>query len=170
MVATTAEIGFAREIIAKWYFKELWDWDLDTIPTDEELSPFLKSNLVVANGDGEISEEERKWITGKGAAAGASDSLLKELETYPANEDILEVVTRAPATNKSRRAAIYFAVRAAASDKTYTEGEKASVRKLAQAIGISEELVNEIEDLCLEEQRLKEKRIALCFPEGDPFK
>ncbi|NEO36054.1 MAG: DUF533 domain-containing protein [Moorea sp. SIOASIH] len=169
MATVTPEIDPVREIIAKWYFKELWDWDLGEIPTVEVLSTFLKSNLVAANGDGEISEEERKWIIGKGAAAGAPESLLKELESYPANEDITEVVTRTPATNKSRKASIYFAVKAAASDGEYNEGEKATIRKMAQAMDVSEEVVKEIEDLCLEEKRLKEKRIAICYSEGDPF-
>ena len=36
-------------------------------------------------------------------------------------------------------------------------------------MGISEDVIEEIENLCLEEERLKEKRIALCFPNGDPF-
>ncbi|NEQ12112.1 MAG: hypothetical protein F6K37_41565, partial [Moorea sp. SIO4E2] len=134
MATVTPEIDAVREIIAKWYFKELWGWDLGEIPTVEVLATFLKSNLIAANGDGEISEEERKWIIGKGAAAGAPESLLKELESYPANEDITEVVTRTSATNKSGKASIYFAVKAAASDGEYNEGEKATIRKMAQAM------------------------------------
>ncbi|OLT59084.1 hypothetical protein [Moorena bouillonii] len=175
MTTATTDIAPIRATISKWYYKELWDWDLDKMANVEELSSFielgtfLKSLLIAANGDGELSEAERKWVIGRAATAGAPESLLKELETYPANEDISEVVTSNNVISKGRRGVIYFAIKAAASDAEYAEGEKATIRKMAKAIDISEEVVKEIEDLCLEEERIKQKRISLCLPEGDPY-
>ena len=96
--------------------------------------------------------------------------MVKELENYPANEDISEVVARTQATQNSRRAIIYFAVKAAASDGTYAEGERESINKMAQSMGVSPEIVKEIENLYLEEEKLREKRANLCFPDGIPFK
>lgn len=52
MVSATTELSPAREIIAKWYYQELWSWYRDKNPTVEEFATFLTSNLVVANGDG----------------------------------------------------------------------------------------------------------------------
>ena len=176
MATATTEMDYIRGIIAKWYYKECWGWDLDRMSTSEELAnkidlgPFLKSLLIAANGDGNLTPDERKWVIGRGATAGAPESLLKELESYPANEDISQVVTDSSVVSKGRRAVIYFAIKAAAADQEYAEGEKATIRKMAKAIDISEDVVKEIEDLCVEEERLKEKRIALCLPEGDPFK
>ncbi|MEB3341881.1 hypothetical protein [Okeania sp.] len=170
-----SEIDNIRAIVAKWYYKECWGWDLEKMATAEELAnhidlgPFLKSLLIVANGDGELSPEERKWVIGRGATAGAPESLLKELETYPANEDISQVVTDASVVSKGRRAVIYFAIKAASADQEYAEGEKATVRKMAKAIDISEEVVQEIEALCVEEEQVKQKRIALCLPDGVPY-
>lgn len=172
MTATTSkpEIGPSREIIAKWYYKELWGWDLEKICTGKERPTFLKALLIAANGDGELTSEERKWVIGRAAAAGAPDSLLQELETYPADEDITEVVSRTLATNKSKRAVIYFAIKAASSDEEYHEQERAMICKVAAAMGLSDDVVKQIEDLCVQEAQLKEKRIQLCFPDGDPFK
>ncbi len=172
MTATTSkpEIGPSREITAKWYYKELWGWDLEKICTGKERPTFLKALLIAANGDGKLTAEERKWVIGRAAAAGAPDSLLKELETYPANEDITEVVSRTLATNKAKRAVIYFAIKAASSDKEYHGDEAAMIKKAATAMGISDDVVKQIEDLCRKEAQLKEERIQLCFPEGDPFK
>ncbi|MDP5338288.1 MAG: hypothetical protein NWQ28_06895 [Nodularia sp. (in: cyanobacteria)] len=163
------EIDPSREITAKWYYKELWGWDLAKICTGKERPAFLKALLIAANGDGELTSEERKWVIGRAAAAGAPDSLLEELETYPADEDITKVVGSTLATNKSKRAVIYFAIKAAASDNDYSKFEGEMIRKAATAMGLSDDIVKEIEDLCLQEQQLKQKRIQLCFPEGDPF-
>lgn len=51
MVSATTELSPAREIIAKWYYQELWCWDRDKNSTVEELATFPKSNLVMGNGD-----------------------------------------------------------------------------------------------------------------------
>jgi uncharacterized membrane protein YebE (DUF533 family) len=166
---TTTKIGEAREIAAKWYYKELWGWDLEKICTGEERPAFLKSLLVAANGDGILAPEEKKWVIGRAAVSGAPDELLGELEAYKADEDIVDVVSKTLATNKSRRAVIYFAIKASAADGVYNDEEKTQIRRAATAMGISEEEVEEIEKLYAEEERLKEKRIQLCFPDGDPF-
>ncbi|NER36670.1 MAG: hypothetical protein F6J93_22250 [Oscillatoria sp. SIO1A7] len=160
-----------REIATLWYYKELWGWDLEKTGSknpQKDLEIFLKTILIAANGDGKLTSEERDWVIGRAAVSGASDELLQELETYEANEDIVELV--APLGNsKFRRAIIYFAIQAAAADGDYNDEEKKVVRIASSAMGVSEEVVAEIETLYFEEQSLKEKRINLCFPDGNPF-
>ncbi len=162
-------IGRARELTAKFYYKELWGWDLDEVCTGPERGTFLKALLVCANGDGLLTAPERAWVVGRAAAGGAPEKLLDELEAYGADEDINDVVGRTLATNKSRRAVIYFAIRAADSDKDYSAGERRAIRKVAEAMGISENEVVQIENQIEDEDRLRDRRIAMCFPEGDPF-
>lgn len=171
MTATVSKSGIepSREITAKWYYNELWGWQLDKICTGKERPTFLKALLIAANGDGILTSAERQWVIGRAAAGGAPESLLKELEAYPANEDINDVVAGTLATNKSKRAVIYFAIKAASSDGEYSDGEKAAVRKSATAMGISDAVVSQIEDLFAREEQLKQERIDLCFPEGNPF-
>lgn len=162
-------IGNARTLTAQWYYKELWGWDLEEVCTGPVRGTFLKALLTCANGDGALAPAERKWVIGRAAAGGAPDELLAELQSYSANEDITEIVGRTLTTDKSRRAVVYFAIRAASSDEAYSSGEKQSIRKTAAAMGIDESVVEEIEALVIEEERLKAKRIRLCFPDGDPF-
>ncbi|GET43654.1 TerB family tellurite resistance protein [Microseira wollei] len=175
MTGATSQIDPIRQMALKWYYQELWGpdfGDIDEIGVEEFKEAqiiFLKSLLVAANGDGKVTPKERQWVIGRGAVAGVPESILKELENYPADEDITELIARTVPNQKSGRGVIYFAINAAASDGEYNEGEKATIRKVAQALGISEEVVQEIENLYLEEQRVKEKRIALCLPDGSPF-
>jgi hypothetical protein len=61
----------AREITAKWYYKELWGWDLDKICTGKERPTFLKALLIAANGDGVLTPAERNWVIGRAAVSGA---------------------------------------------------------------------------------------------------
>ena len=165
----TTAIGNAREITAKWYYKELWGWDLDEICTGPERGVFLKSLLTCANGDGLLTASERQWVIGRAAAGGAPEALLEELESYPATEDIVDIVGSTLATNKSRRAVVYFAIRAASSDGDYSELEKVAIRKIAKSMDISETEAEQLEDLVRREDELKAERIRRCFPDGDPF-
>lgn len=162
-------IGKARDITAKWYYKELWGWELDEICTGRERPTFLKALLCCANGDGLLTTAERKWVIGRAAAGGAPEDMLDELEAYGADEDVNDVVGQTLATNKARNAVVYFAIRAAGSDGEYSGGERKAIHKVAQAMGISQGVVKQIEMQVEDEDRLKERRIALCFPDGDPF-
>ncbi len=166
----TVTLDAPREITAKWYYKELWGWNLEKICTGAERPTFLKALLTAANGDGILSQAERDWVIGRAAAAGAPESLLKELETYPANEDISQLIANTLATNKSKRAVIYFAIKASSADGEYNDAEKNAVRKSANAMGIPEAVVKQIEDFHAKEEQMKQERIDLCFPDGDPFK
>jgi uncharacterized membrane protein YebE (DUF533 family) len=156
-------------LTAKWYYKELWGWDLDEICSGPERGTFLKALLCCANGDGLLTSPERAWVVGRAAAGGAPEELLDELEAYTADEDVNEIVGRTLATNKSRRAVVYFAIKAASSDADYSDGEKKAIRKAAAAMGLGEDEVKKIEQHVQEEERLKQERIRMCFPDGDPF-
>lgn len=169
---TTKELEARRQRAANWYIKELWGWNLGNIAdvaTEEDRKVFLKTILIAANGDGILAPEEREWVVGRAAAMGAPDELLRELEAYEAKEDIVEVVSQTGVSNKSRRTVIYSAIKAAAADGVYHDGEKKEIRRAANAMGISEEVVEELEKLHAEEERIKEKRVQLCFPDGAPF-
>lgn len=169
---TTEEMSEARhKRAANWFIKELWGWDFDIskVSTAEEFKLFLKTVLIAANGDDIIAPEEREWVVGHATAMGAPDEMIQELETYDGNEDIVEVVSKNMTMDKSRRSVLYFAVKAAAADGVYHDKEKKEIRRAATAMGISEEVVEEIENICAEEELLKEKRVKVCYPDGDPF-
>ena len=129
----------------------------------------LKAVLICAKGDGVLAPEERNWVAGR-AACYHHDSEYELAKTYQADEDLLSVLAQAPTLNKSgRRAVIYIAIQACAADGEYHPDERASVHKLAKYLGIEEDVVNQIEEICVEEAKAREKRKAVLFPEGVPY-
>lgn len=156
-----------REIGYLWLFK---DWsNFSTLPTPDVFENYMKAILICANGDGKVTPRERDWVVGYFAAYGAPDSLLDEMKSYKADEDIEAIISATPASNASRRFLVHDAIEACSADGEFSEPERAMVTRMAAKLGISEELVKQIEELCLEEARLREKRLTLMYPEGSPL-
>lgn len=156
-----------RERGALWLFKDKANFS--TLPTEKVFEGYMKAVLICANGDGKLAPEERDWAVGHSAAFGAPDSLVEELKSYKADEDIEQVISATPASSASRRFLVYDAIRACSADGAYSDQERAMVIRMAAKLGMSEELVRQIEEVCLEEARLREKRLKLVYPEGAPL-
>ena len=139
------------------------------LPNDEDFNSYMKSMLVCANGDGTLAPEERDWVVGHAAAYGAPDSLVEELKSYKADEDIEKMISNTPAANASRRFLVYDAIMACSADGEYSDPERATITKMAAKLGISQDTVEQIEKICLEEIELREKRLKLIYPEGAPL-
>lgn len=167
---TTNQIDAARQRTVNWYYQDFWGWQPEEIPSAEVYTTYLKAQLIAANGDGTLTNEEKQWALGRAAACGCREEVLQELETYPANEDIVEVLSQTQITNKSssRKALLYFTIKVCAADGVYHDAEKKVLHQAAAALGISEDVVEEIEKLCAEEERLKQQRIQLLCPDGSP--
>lgn len=155
----------ARQRIAKWYYRDLWGWDYEKIPTafNEEHLSFLKLILLVANGDGALTAAERDWVIGRAAVVGAPEEVLAELERYGAEEDFNELIPQVVGTSLPHTAVLYMAIKAASSDGEYHTEERATVHKMAHAMGVSEADVVDLESLCEDEERLRKRRIELCI-------
>jgi hypothetical protein len=147
-----------------WLFKERFIFD--KVPTPKGYDGYLKSLLICANSDGELAPEERDWVIGYGSAYGAPDSVLEELKSYEATEDIEKVISVTVESDGSRRYLIYDAIKACSADAKYSDPERATVAKMAAKLGISTDVVKQIEEICIEETKLREKRLALLYPDG----
>lgn len=149
-----------------WLFNQLYG--MNVIPPTEAQDVFIKAVLICAKGDGVISPEERDWVVRRAAALrNPSYELAK---TYTADEDLLEVISKSSAVDKSgRRTIIYVAIQACAADGEYNSEEREKVHQMAKFLGIEEEVVNQIEQFCAEEAKMREQRISLIFPEGVPY-
>ncbi len=151
-----------------WLFKDKYTFS--KLPSTEAYSGYLKSVLICANGDGTLAPEERDWVVGLAAAFGASDSLVAELKSYQADEDIEQVIGVAPPeANESRRFLVYDAIKACSADGQYSDLERATVTKMAAKLGISQDVVKQIEEICIAEAQLRAKRLELMYPEGLPI-
>jgi uncharacterized tellurite resistance protein B-like protein len=150
-----------------WLFKEKYSFN--QAPASEGYNEYLKSLLICANGDGELTQAERDWVIGYASAYGASDSLIEELKSYKASEDIEQVVSQGKASGDYRLSLIYDAIKACSADDDYNPSEQTTVGKMAAKLGITKDIVQEIESICQEEDKLRKKRLALMYPSGTPI-
>lgn len=150
-----------------WLFKERYGFS--KVPSLEAYDGYIKSLLLCANGDGQLSPQERDWVVGFAYAVGASDSLIEEIKSYEATEDIETVISLGVESNGSRRYLVYEAIQACSADGEYSELERATIIKMAAKLGISEDVVQQIEEIYIEEMKLREKRQALMYPDGLVF-
>ncbi|MGJ5672474.1 MAG: TerB family tellurite resistance protein [Nostochopsis sp.] len=149
-----------------WLLKQLYG--IKTIPPTEDYETFIKLALICAKGDGVLAPEERKWIVGR--AATFRNPGYELAKTYLADDDLLDVIGNSSTVdNNGRRMIIYVAIQACAADGDLNTDERAKVYKMAKSLGIEEDFVHQIEQLCSEEAKIREKRIALMFPEGVPY-
>jgi hypothetical protein len=163
---TTKNVGLL------WLIKEKYGFQEAEIPaiSPEDYDSYLKSILICANGDGTLAPEEREWVIGHASAYSASDSLVEELKFYKADEDIEKVMSRVPlATNGFKRHLVYDTIMACSADGEYSDQERVTVTKMVAKLGISQDIVQQIEKLCIEEIKLREKRLKLMYPEGSPM-
>jgi tellurite resistance protein len=157
------------KIAGLWYYKNTFGWSLSDLPPDDVYEAMGKAMLICTRGDGVIAPAERNWVIGFLAARGMSPSLVEKMKTYEGTENIAEVLHRTIATSKGKRTVIYFTILACSADGEYHQGEQAAIRKMAQAIGLSEDEVNQLESMAIEEQQFITKRSNFLFPDGPPF-
>lgn len=149
-----------------WILNRIYGFN--TIPPTSDAETFTKATLICAKGDGVLSPKERDWVVGRAATINSSGYELAK--TYPADEELADVIANSPVINKSgRRSLIYVAIQACAADGEYHQEERDKIHRMAKSLGIQEDVVNQIEEICIEESKAREKRIALLFPEGSPY-
>jgi len=158
---TTKNVGLL------WLLKDRYGLQEAAGPEDSD--SYLKSILICANGDGTLAPEEREWVVGLASAHSVSDSLVEEIKFYKADEDIEKVISRAPQANVFKRYLVYDTIMACSSDGEYSDQERVTVTKMAAKLGISQDIVEQIEKICIEEIKLREKRLKLMYPEGSPM-
>ena len=66
----------------------------------------------------------------------------------------------------TRRSMIYNAIRAAGADGELHEKEIKTIYDFAKYLDVTDEQVREVQDLYEEEQKMREKRAAVLFPNG----
>ncbi len=156
----------AHQIGSTWSMLELWDFS--TEPTQSALLEFFKALLLCCNADGNLTNEEREWCIGYCAAVGGTAETLAALAEYQGDEEVAEVIGRGQSRAAAHRRLIYDAIRAASSDGDYNEAERATVRKMAAEVGVTQAEVDQFEELYADEQRLKDRRISVVIPVGTP--
>ena len=150
-----------------WLFNEKCGFK--DIPGFPAFDSYMKALLICANGDNELTQAERDWVVGMASAYEAPAQLIEELKSYKADEDIDAVISRDAAANACRRYLVYDAIKACSADGEYSSGERKTVTKMAAKLGLDSEIVKQIEEICIEDTLLREKRLAMLFATGTPL-
>lgn len=151
-----------QETAALWLTQTKAGHKVENLGSDEFFESIGKALLIVTKGDGKLAPAEREWVLGCLASYGASASALETLKTYEANEDLEQVISPllqdAKASQNVRRLIIYNAFKACSADGSYDEGERAAIYKYASLLSLSEEIVEQIEQLHQDNEKLTEKK------------
>jgi uncharacterized tellurite resistance protein B-like protein len=151
----------------RWYFDSLWRMG-GKAPAPDDCLCFNKALLVCCNGDGELSEIERRWVLGHAAAHGVTPAQYEELRNYKAKDDIEEVLKGNHVANNSRPSLVYEAIRACSSDGEFAESERSTVRRMAEVLGIPNAQFEKIEKAIQAEEAAFTQRLQATFPSGHP--
>lgn len=158
----------AHEVGGLWLLREMWGFPAG-VPEDERLD-YLKAIMACARAKGHLAKGEKDWVIGYGAACGAHQATVDALQAYEADEDIDDILSRnMPTAETWGRVAIFDAIRAAAADHEYDDEEMKAIRRLAKRIGVTDDVVADLEALNREEAALKRRRIELVFGEQVPY-
>ncbi len=153
----------------RWINEEFYGFT-QPVPPETDRN-YFKALFIVANGDGVITEKERKWIVGFAAAQGASPAVIDELQKYSGNDDLNSLLSADPTLDPkyTARPLIRDAILAASADDEYSSAERETVLKLAKQLGVSEDVVSQIEQSVTQVKKLRQQEIELLFPEGKPY-
>ncbi len=152
--------------VAAWALNEMWGAPPEATAhfSEEENLAYGKALIMAAGGDG-LTPAEREWILGYVATGGHSPEVLEQLSSYAGGDDVDSLFTRG-IQKEAQRVCIYDAIRACGSDGDLSEEELATVRRMAETLGVPAEVVDEFVAIYREEQGLKHRRISLAFPIG----
>ena len=143
-----------------WMMDELYG--IKEVPPDRDSESFTKAVLICSKGDGTISPEERAWFVGCSAAYQNTKGY-ELAKNYTGDDDLQKVLAGSSnvASRKGKLIIIYVAIKTCSADGEYHPDEQNKIRQMAAQLGIEESVVREIEQLCVEEAEIRQKRLAL---------
>jgi hypothetical protein len=152
-----------------WLFNQMYGFT--SFPIDQDFQCVDKAILICAKGDGTLAPAERDWELGYSSALGSPESVLKEMEVYEANDELAQVLANAsePIQNLVQRDVVYHAIKASAADGELSEAEQKKISQMAELLGVTSEVVEQLVELHKEEKQLRQKRIKLLYPNGTPY-
>ncbi|CAF2687035.1 unnamed protein product [Rotaria sp. Silwood2] len=148
---------------ARWLYRETYEFD-DMVYKSGSNRDYMIALMEVAGADGILSEAERQWIVGFGAA-------LDELQTYqPKGMDellkVFHVESGHPFAKHSVLALIYDGFRGAGADQELHSKEVEAIYALGKTLGVTEEQIKQLHKVYMEEVQLRRKRLDIIFPRG----
>lgn len=129
----------------------------------------MKAVFVCVKGDGVISQAERDFFFGYLDAVGIPESFHEFVRTYQGDDSLKDLLSESSGVSDvTKRVILYTAVIVSAADG-YAEGEHAAIVKAAEALGLTEADVHEIEEQWKRDEANKQQRLKTLFPLGNPW-
>src|SRR5262245_26831719 len=132
---------------------------------------------MCASGDGRVADDERDWVVGYFAAFDSPAEVTNALQKFddtknfadPSDNSASDTVGMGDTVaNKGRRWLIWDALNACAADGALKDSGLKRVRAMGTQVGLSDDVVSQIEKLHREETELKKKKFDILWPEGIP--
>jgi len=166
------DVGVASlELGDLWVIK--YERGYDHKPVSVDYESYFKCLMICAKGKRELTPAERDWILGFCAASGGSDELVEELKSYPADEDVRQVLNDSTATfaefGNWARTLVYDSIRACYTDDELDGEDRNTILTMAAELDLTPDMVTRLEELYLDEQRLRATRLNLLFPGIRPY-
>lgn len=134
------------------------------------LEGFAKAMILCAAGDGELSPAELEWIVGFTANSGGTYELLQELGSLdPKALDPMQLLAQTERPGLFVHSLVYNAICASDADGVLEPGEVQTIHAMAMVLGLPESEVDGLFALQREEKALRERKLALLFPNGHPW-
>lgn len=157
-----ADLERRRMTAIKWIGWENWEAPAELYEqiTGDDNLVHGRAILLCIGGNRRLTAREREWYRGYLTAAGFSDDLLDQLQSYDDGET-LEELMRVPGVSTAARGFLYDAIRIGASDGPLTQDDVDHLHRSAEVMGISGDLVTELCEIVTAEQSLRRRRYEL---------
>jgi hypothetical protein len=168
-------------IITEWYFQD-WIGHHSQLPDPEDVLLFMMILVDVISVTIKLSEDERKYIIGRAAIlgklifnllivcliahVGVSQEMMNKLQTYQPDINKVSPNGNLLHVKKTRMGIIYNVFRTLGVNHKLHRTELDAIHIAAKKLGVTEEQVQQIQSLLEEEDKLREKRASILFPQG----
>jgi signal transduction histidine kinase len=155
-----------RAVALRWFVQENWDMpgEAGDQITDEDNLMSAKATMLIAGGNGRITEREREWLIGYHTAAHGADWVIEAIAAYD-DSDTLDDLKDIPGFTQVARGQVYYALCMCSSDGPLTPDEVSRLERAVDELGIAREELDEIRAIVEAEAGLRRRRFnAIAAP------
>ncbi len=116
--------------------------------------------LTIAGADGEVSDEEMKWLIDEQISYGATDEVIAEIKRFNWRDaDLDDLLKQLGETSLDlQRTLIYQAIKMSRADAVYHDDERAAVMKAAEHFGLTADVTETLHVLVEMEENVDRLR------------
>ncbi|UJR15216.1 hypothetical protein I4U23_002175 [Adineta vaga] len=153
------------KIITEWFLQE-WIGDTSHLPSPEDVVIFMQIVIDVVSMNRTVNDSERNYLIGRAAILGVPEEMLNELQTYqPVSfKDIANLDV--PHIRKTRMGIIYNLFRIFGGECKISPKELKLIHTFGKQLNVSDDQIQQIQNLYEDEEKLRQKRALLLFPNG----